>query len=80
LALGCILTEMIGDVQPWPVATPEDKDYSDYLMDGTVLSDRLPNSHTVHAPPKDLLHQAGAASISLSDPRGGAHDGYILPQ
>ncbi|KAH9058257.1 kinase-like domain-containing protein [Lactarius vividus] len=47
-ALGCILAEMIGDVRPWSVATPEDSDYSDYLMDRTVLFNMLPVSHTAY--------------------------------
>jgi serine/threonine protein kinase len=47
-ALGCILAEMIGNVRPWSLATPEDKDYSDYLMDRSVLFDRLPVSHAAY--------------------------------
>ncbi|KAI9448692.1 kinase-like protein [Lactarius psammicola] len=47
-ALGCILAEMIGNVRPWSLATPEDSDYSDYLMDRTVLFDMLPISHTAY--------------------------------
>ena len=45
-ALGCILAEMIGNVRPWSLAIPEDKEYSNYLMDRSVLFDRLPISHT----------------------------------
>ena len=45
-ALGCILAEMIGNVRPWSLAIPEDKEYSDYLMDRSVLFDRLPVSHS----------------------------------
>jgi len=41
-ALGCILAEMIGKVQPWSLATPEDSEYSESLMDCTVLFDMLP--------------------------------------
>ncbi len=47
-ALGCILAEMIGNARPWSQATPEDSDYSDYLMDRTVLFDMLPVSHTAY--------------------------------
>jgi serine/threonine protein kinase len=47
-ALGCILAEMIGNVRPWLMATPEDRDYSDYLMDRTVLFDMLPVSSTAY--------------------------------
>jgi hypothetical protein len=39
---------MIGNVRPWSVATPEDKDYSDYLMNRGVLFDRLPVSHAAY--------------------------------
>ena len=44
-ALGCILAEMIANGRPWWMATPEDKDYSDYLMDRAVLFDVLPVSN-----------------------------------
>ena len=43
-ALGCILAEMIADVRPWVVASPEDKDFNDYLMDRAILLDVLPVS------------------------------------
>ena len=39
---------MIGNARPWSQATPEDSDYSDYLMDRTVLFDMLPVSHTAY--------------------------------
>ena len=47
-ALGCILAEMIGNARPWYLATPEDKDYSEYLMDRTVLFDMLPVSQAAY--------------------------------
>ncbi|KAH9163779.1 kinase-like domain-containing protein [Lactarius sanguifluus] len=47
-ALGCILAEMIGNVRPWSLAMPEDSDYSSYLMNRTVLFDKLPVSHTAY--------------------------------
>jgi serine/threonine protein kinase len=47
-ALGCILAEMIAGVRPWWMATQEDKDYSDYLMDRTVLFDMLPVSNSAY--------------------------------
>ena len=43
-ALGCILAEMIASVRPWSSATPEDENYSEYLMDRGVLLDILPLS------------------------------------
>ncbi|KAF8266469.1 kinase-like domain-containing protein [Lactarius quietus] len=47
-ALGSILAEMIANMRPWWVATPEDSDYSDYLMDRTVLFDMLPVSDSAY--------------------------------
>ncbi|KAH9004793.1 kinase-like domain-containing protein, partial [Lactarius hatsudake] len=47
-ALGCILAEMIGNVRPWSLATPEDSDYSYYLMNRTVLFDKLPVSYSAY--------------------------------
>jgi serine/threonine protein kinase len=47
-ALGCILAEMIGDSRPWNLATLEDRDYSDYLMDRNVLFEMLPISHPAY--------------------------------
>lgn len=35
---------MISNVRPWTVASPEDRDYSDYLMDRAILLDVLPVS------------------------------------
>ena len=39
---------MIGNTRPWSLATPDDKDYSDYLMDRMVLFDMLPVSHPAY--------------------------------
>jgi len=47
-ALGCILAEMIASVRPWWMASQEDSDYSDYLMDRTVLFDMLPVSNSAY--------------------------------
>ncbi|KAH9079689.1 kinase-like domain-containing protein [Lactarius deliciosus] len=47
-ALGCILAEMIGSVRPWSLASPEDDDYSDYLMDRAILFEVLPVSHSAY--------------------------------
>ena len=47
-ALGCLLAELIGNVHPWFVASPEDRDYSDYKMDRTILSEVLPVSHQAY--------------------------------
>ena len=43
-ALGCILAEMIANVRPWTVASPEDCNYIDYLGDRTMLYEMLPIS------------------------------------
>ena len=47
-ALGCILAEMIGNVRPWRYASPEDRDYSDYLGDRTMLYEMLPISDAAY--------------------------------
>ena len=47
-ALGCILAEMIGNVRPWTLASPEDRDYDDYLVDRTTLYGVLPVSDAAH--------------------------------
>ena len=47
-ALGCILAEMIANVRPWKFASPEDRDYSDYLWDRTVLYEMLPISDAAY--------------------------------
>ena len=39
---------MIGNARPWSLATPENSDYSDYLMDRAVLFDMLPVSHSAY--------------------------------
>ena len=47
-ALGCILAEMIANVRPWKFASPEDRDYSEYLGDRTTLYDILPISDAAY--------------------------------
>jgi len=47
-ALGCILAEMIANVRPWEFASPEDRDYSKFLMDRTMLYDMLPISDAAY--------------------------------
>jgi serine/threonine protein kinase len=47
-ALGCILAEMIANVRPWSLASPEDRDYNDFLVDRTMLYDVLPISDAVY--------------------------------
>ncbi|KAF8272954.1 hypothetical protein EI94DRAFT_1697074 [Lactarius quietus] len=44
---------MIGNIRPWSLAVPEDKNYSAYLMDRTALFDMLPVSHGAY----QLLHK-----------------------
>jgi serine/threonine protein kinase len=48
-ALGCILAEMIANVRPWSLASPDDKDYSDFLVDCTILYDTLPISDAAYS-------------------------------
>ena len=47
-ALGCILAEMIANVRPWTLASPEDRDYNDFLVDRTILYDALPVSDAAY--------------------------------
>jgi serine/threonine protein kinase len=47
-ALGCILAEIIANVRPWKLASPDDRDYSDYLVDRTILYDVLPVSDAAY--------------------------------
>ena len=48
-ALGCILAEMIGNIRPWSSASPEDRDYSGYLMEHATLLDVLPVSDAAYS-------------------------------
>ncbi|KAH9957233.1 kinase-like domain-containing protein [Russula dissimulans] len=64
-ALGCILAEMIATVRPWTCASPEDRDYNDYLCDRAILLDVLPLSDGAYSlltqilsPTADVVHQA----------------------
>jgi serine/threonine protein kinase len=47
-ALGCILAELIASVRPWAKASPEDRDFSDFVMDRAILFDVLPVSHPAY--------------------------------
>jgi serine/threonine protein kinase len=40
-ALGCILAEMIANIRPWSLASPEDRNYNKFLADRTILFDTL---------------------------------------
>jgi serine/threonine protein kinase len=48
-SLGCILAEMIGNGRPWAWASPEDRDYSDFLMDRAILLDIIPVSDDAYS-------------------------------
>ena len=48
-ALGCIMAEMIANVRPWHLASPEDRDFKDYLMDRAILLDTLPVSDDAYS-------------------------------
>ncbi|KAF8484049.1 kinase-like domain-containing protein [Russula ochroleuca] len=48
-ALGCILAEMVANIRPWSLASPEDRDYNDYLVDRTILFDTLLISDAAYA-------------------------------
>ncbi|KAI0288669.1 kinase-like domain-containing protein, partial [Russula brevipes] len=47
-ALGCILAEIIASVRPWKLASPDDRNYSDYLVDRAMLYDFLPVSDAAY--------------------------------
>ena len=40
---------MIANVRPWTVASPEDRDFSDFLMDRAILLDVLPVSDDAYS-------------------------------
>jgi hypothetical protein len=43
------MAEMIANVRPWQVASPEDRDYNDFLMDRAILLDLLPVSDDAYS-------------------------------
>jgi serine/threonine protein kinase len=47
-ALGCILAELIANVRPWELASPEDERYSAYTEKETMLSNALPLSQPAY--------------------------------
>ncbi len=57
---------MIGNVRPWSQATPEDNDYSDYLMDRTVLLDMVPVSHSAYLLLRKMLSTKAQLRPSLA--------------
>ena len=40
---------MVANVRPWTMASPEDRDYNDYLMDRAILLDVLPVSDDAYS-------------------------------
>jgi hypothetical protein len=40
---------MVANIRPWSLASPEDRDYNDYLVDCTILSDTLLISDAAYA-------------------------------
>lgn len=48
-ALGCILAEMVANIRPWSLASPEDRDYKSYLVDRSILFDTLLISDATYA-------------------------------
>ena len=48
-ALGCILAEMVANIRPWSLASPEDRDYKNYLVDRSILYDTLLISDATYA-------------------------------
>lgn len=43
------MAEMIANVRPWKLASPEDRDFSDFLMDRAILLDVLPVSDNAYS-------------------------------
>jgi hypothetical protein len=39
---------MVANVRPWSLASPDDKDYNDFLVDRTILYDTLPISDAAY--------------------------------
>ena len=57
---------MIANVWPWSQATPEDNDYSDYLMDRTVLLNMVPVSHSAYLLLRKMLSTKAQLRPSLA--------------
>ncbi len=68
-ALGCILAEMIADIRPWTVASPEDRNFSDFLMDRTILLDVLPVSDGAYSLLKKIFSPRPERRPSLDEIR-----------
>jgi len=68
-ALGCILAEMIATVRPWTYASPEDRDYSDYLVDRAILFDALPLSDAAYSLLTKILSPTAERRLSLASVR-----------
>ncbi|KAH9957232.1 kinase-like domain-containing protein, partial [Russula dissimulans] len=65
-ALGCILAEMIATVRPWTCASPEDRDYNDYLCDRAILLDVLPLSDGAYSLLTQILSPTAERRPSLA--------------
>ena len=82
-ALGCILAEMIANVRPWTVASPEDRSYTEYLVDRTMLYDMLPISDGAYTLFTKIFSSRPECRPSLAVLRvtgGSARDGDVLRQ
>jgi serine/threonine protein kinase len=68
-ALGCILAEMIANVCLWNSASPEDREYNDYLMDRSILLDVLPVSDDTYSLLKKIFSPRPECRPSLDEIR-----------
>ncbi|KAI9507747.1 kinase-like domain-containing protein [Russula earlei] len=68
-SLGCILTEMIANRCPWRSASPDDRDYNDYLVDRAVLLDVLPVSDAAYSLLKKIFSPIPERRPSLAEIR-----------
>lgn len=60
---------MTSNIRPWTVASPEDRDYSDYLMDRAILLDVLPVSDGTYSLLTKIFSPRPECRPSLDDIR-----------
>ncbi|KAI0301725.1 kinase-like domain-containing protein, partial [Multifurca ochricompacta] len=65
-ALGCILAEMIANVRPWKTASPEARDFNDYITNRAILLEILPISHAAYLLLRKLFSTKPEQRPSLS--------------
>ena len=63
------MAEMIANARPWHVASPEDRDFKDYLMDRAILLDILPVSDDAYSLFTKIFSPRPERRLSLDDIR-----------